>query len=78
MRQSKTFSAVTANSVTANSNASNRPILVFMSCPQVSGNQQKPKKNYMTADGYTDKIWVLWASRIFDSVNEFFFSKDSV
>ena len=27
--------------VTANSSASNQPILVFLSCPQVSGNRQK-------------------------------------
>ena len=44
--------------VTANPSASNRPILVFVSCPQVSGNWQKPKRNYMAADGYTEKIRV--------------------
>ena len=38
----------------------------------MSGNWQKPKRNYMAADGYTDKIRVWRASRIFDSVNEFF------
>ena len=55
-----------------NSSASNHPILVFLSCPQVSGKWKKPKINYITADDYTDKIRVWQASRIFDFVNEFF------
>ena len=58
--------------VTANSSASNRAILVFLSCPQVSGKWKKLKINYMAADGYTNKIRVWRASRIFDLVNEFF------
>ena len=32
----------------------------------------------MTADGYAEKIKVRRLSRMFDFVNEFFFSKDSV
>ena len=39
--------------VTTNSSASNRPILVFLSCPLKSGNQQKPKKKLMAAGGLT-------------------------
>ena len=39
--------------VTANSSASNWPVLVFLSCPQASWNREKPKRNYMTADGHT-------------------------
>ena len=67
MRYSKVFIPVTTNSF-----ASNRPILVYQSCPQVSEKWQKPKINYMAADGYTEKIRVWQASRIFDFVNEFF------
>ena len=29
-------------------------ILVFLSCQEVSGNQQKLKRNYIAADGNTD------------------------
>ena len=35
--------------VTANFCASNRLTLVFLGCLEVSGNQQKPKRNYMAA-----------------------------
>ena len=42
--------------VIANFSASNRPTLVFLSCPEVSGNRQKRKKSYMTADGHTEII----------------------
>ena len=41
------------------------------------GNWKKPKRNYVAADGYSKKIRVWRASRIFDFVNDFFFSKDS-
>ena len=36
--------------VTANFSASKCPIFVFLSCPEVSGNHQKPKRNCMAAD----------------------------
>ena len=42
---------------------------------QVSGNWQKPKRNYVAADGYTEKIRVWRASRIFDFLDEFFSQK---
>ena len=42
---------------------------------QVSRNWQKPKKKYMADDGYTKKIRVWRASRIFDFANEFFSQK---
>ena len=67
MRYPKIFSLDTANS-----SASSRPILVFLSSPQVPGKWQKPKINYMAIDGYTDKIRIWRASTIFDFVNEFF------
>ena len=70
MRQAKFFSPVTASS-----SASNRPIMVFLSCPQVSGNWQKLKIICMADYGYTEKIRVWRASRIFDFVNEFFSQK---
>ena len=41
-------------------------ILVFLSYLEVSGNQQKPKRNYMTADGHTIIFRVWWASWMFD------------
>ena len=40
----------------ANSSALNQPILVFLSCPQVSGNRQKPKRNYIAFDGDTENF----------------------
>ena len=42
--------------VTANFSASNRLILVFLRCPDVSRNRQKPKRNYMASDSHTDNF----------------------
>ena len=46
--------------VIANFSDSNWQILVFLSCPEVSGNQQKPKINYMVADGHNRKSLVCY------------------
>ena len=48
---------------------------VFFWFLQVSGNWQKPKRNYMAADGCTKKIRVWWTSTIFDFVIDFFSEK---
>ena len=42
--------------VIANFCASNRLILLFLGCLEVSGNQQKPKRNYMAADGHIQDL----------------------
>ena len=42
--------------VTANSSALNGRISVFLSCPQISENPQKPKRNYMALDGHTENF----------------------
>ena len=39
------------------------------------GNRVKPKRNYMAADDYSEKIRVWRASSIFDFVNKFFYPK---
>lgn len=39
--------------IAANFSASNRPVLVFLSGPKVSGHWQKSKRNQMAADGRT-------------------------
>ena len=47
-------------------------ILVFLSCQEVSGNQQKLKRNYIAADGNTDDFQGQLLEYLMSSNKSFF------
>ena len=65
VRKTYPFEIIRKKISPANFSASNQPILVFLSCPEVSENRQKLKRNYMAADGHKmDQNRKLWACPI--------------